>query len=120
MTGKGPYSKVLLAAESAVLRSDFGDGNDVDAEGVEVIEVDRGSLVPAEGAPSILPAEDACVDVNAATPAALEGLPGIGPARASGIVEGRPYARLEDLERVAGIGPATLARLRPRLCRPGP
>ena len=36
MTGKEPYSKVLLTVEVFALRSDFGDGNDVDAEGVEV------------------------------------------------------------------------------------
>lgn len=88
--------------------------------GVEVIEVDRGPPEVAEGAPSLSPDEEACVDVNDASPAVLEGLPGIGPARAAGIVAGRPYAHLADLERVAGIGPATLARLLPRLCRPEP
>ena len=84
-----------------------------------MIEVARGTS-EAEGVePSLLPAGEACVDVNAAPPAALEGLPGIGP-RAAGIVEGRPYARPEELERVAGIGPATLARMLPRLCQSGP
>jgi len=40
-------------------------------------------------------------------------LPGIGPARARLIVNGRPYARVDDLARITGIGPALLNDLRP-------
>lgn len=56
------------------------------------------------------------VDLNRASPAALEALPGIGPALARRIVDTRaqrPFSSVEDLERVPGIGPATVARLRP-------
>jgi hypothetical protein len=45
-------------------------------------------------------------------------LPGIGAVRARAIAEARarrPFCRLEDLERVAGIGEGTLRRLRPWL-----
>jgi hypothetical protein len=52
------------------------------------------------------------IDPNRADAATLETLPGIGPARALAIVETRarrPFRRLEDLERVPGIGPRTLA-----------
>lgn len=54
------------------------------------------------------------LDPNRAAPGALEALPGIGPARALAIVREarvRPFCRAEDLERVAGIGPAIQARL---------
>jgi competence protein ComEA len=54
------------------------------------------------------------IDVNRADEAALERLPGIGPALARRIVEARaerPFRSVEDLARVRGIGPATLARL---------
>ena len=58
------------------------------------------------------------VNVNTATAAQLEELPGIGPALASRIVADRerngPYASVDDLQRVSGIGPATVARLRAR------
>ncbi|TVR03675.1 MAG: helix-hairpin-helix domain-containing protein [Deltaproteobacteria bacterium] len=53
------------------------------------------------------------VDLNVASSRQLQRLPGVGPAIAQRIVEGRPYAREEDLLRVRGIGPATLERLRP-------
>jgi competence protein ComEA len=52
------------------------------------------------------------IDPNLADAATLETLPGIGPSRALAIVEARgrqPFRRIEDLERVPGIGPRTLA-----------
>ncbi|MGQ9457295.1 MAG: helix-hairpin-helix domain-containing protein [Anaerolineae bacterium] len=53
------------------------------------------------------------VDLNTATPAQLEALPGIGPALAQRILEHRPYRSADDLLKVPGIGPATLEKLRP-------
>lgn len=56
------------------------------------------------------------LDLNEATPAELERLPGIGPALAGRIVAQRteaPFRRVDELERVPGIGPALLERLRP-------
>lgn len=55
------------------------------------------------------------VDVNTASPAELDRLPGVGPALAQRIVDGRPYASLEDLGRVSGVGMAMLERLAPRV-----
>jgi hypothetical protein len=57
------------------------------------------------------------VDVNRADPRTLEALPRIGPVRARAIVAERtrhPFRSLDDLERVHGIGPATVAGLRGR------
>ncbi len=58
------------------------------------------------------------VDLNRATEAQLEGLPGIGPALAAAIVRWRvehgPFATVDELEAVPGIGPAKLAALRDR------
>jgi competence protein ComEA len=55
----------------------------------------------------------AIVNLNTASQAEIESLPGIGPVLAQRIIEGRPYRSLEDLDRVKGIGPKLLERLRP-------
>ena len=55
------------------------------------------------------------VSVNSGSIAALETLPGIGPAMAQRIVEGRPYGTVEDLLDVKGIGPKTLEKLRDKV-----
>lgn len=51
------------------------------------------------------------INLNSATSEELESLSGIGPSLASRIVEARPYREVDDLLRVRGIGPSTLARL---------
>jgi competence ComEA-like helix-hairpin-helix protein len=56
------------------------------------------------------------LDINRASTGDLELLGGIGPVRAKAIAAERdkgPFASVEDLLRVRGIGPATLARVRP-------
>jgi competence protein ComEA len=55
------------------------------------------------------------VDVNTATVGQLETLPGVGPAMAKAIMEGRPYSKFDDLGRVKGLGEAKLAALRGRV-----
>src|SRR5688500_8299160 len=65
----------------------------------------RTELVPGEG--------DLIVNVNSATQAELETIPGIGPFLARQIINGRLYERVEDLERVPGIGHYTLNKIRP-------
>lgn len=55
------------------------------------------------------------IDINRADLDELRSLPGIGPVLAERIVAGRPFAGADDLLRVRGIGPKTVARLRPRL-----
>lgn len=52
------------------------------------------------------------VNVNTAERKVLEALPGIGAGLAYAIIEKRPYARVEDLLKVRGIGDRTLARIR--------
>lgn len=53
------------------------------------------------------------IDLNTATQAELETLPGIGASKAAAIIANRPYATVDDLDRVPGIGPSTLDQLRP-------
>jgi competence protein ComEA len=57
------------------------------------------------------------VSINTASVAELDRLPRIGPALAARIVEHRarhgPFARVEDLEAVRGIGPRMLEQILP-------
>jgi len=52
------------------------------------------------------------VDVNSADSETLQTLPGVGPAIARNIIEGRPYRKLEDLEQVKGLGKAKVDALK--------
>ncbi len=51
------------------------------------------------------------LDINSATMEQLQSLPGIGEVKAQAILDGRPYASVEELERVTGIGPKTIEAL---------
>jgi DNA uptake protein ComE-like DNA-binding protein len=69
------------------------------------------SLVPASA-----PKEGALVvNVNNATQAQIETVPGIGPSLATLIVAGRPYRSVDELLRISGIGEQTLTSMRPFL-----
>jgi competence protein ComEA len=64
---------------------------------------------PRNGMPTL-------IDINQATVADLDRLPGVGPSTAQAIVDHRtrngPFASVDDLLAVRGIGPAKLAELR--------
>lgn len=59
------------------------------------------------------------LDLNTATEGQLKALPNIGPRLARAIVTNReqlgPFEDVEELQRVRGVGPATLDTLRPML-----
>ncbi len=84
-------------------------------DGEQVVVPRRGRSAPAIVAPGNPPV----VHLNTADAAALDGLPGIGPATAARIVAFRaqhgPFARIGDLVDVPGIGPAKLEAMRPQL-----
>jgi competence protein ComEA len=69
--------------------------------------------VPARGASS---GADGLVNINTADAAQLETLPGIGPSLAGRIIAYReangPFASVDDITQVSGIGPATLEEIR--------
>ncbi len=64
-----------------------------------------------------LSAYAALVNINTADAALLDTLPGIGPTYAARIVDYRtahgPFARIEDIQNVSGIGPSTYAKIQP-------
>lgn len=81
-----------------------------------------GRSAAAEVAPAPAMA-DGVVNINDAASEQLELLPGVGPSRAQAIVAFRkthPFKRVEDLQRIKGIGKKTFARLRPLITIAGP
>jgi competence protein ComEC len=52
------------------------------------------------------------INVNTATEAELEALPGIGPVIARRIIEGRPYRSVDELDRAKGVGKKRLEEIR--------
>lgn len=65
-------------------------------------------------------AGEGAVNFNTATQAELQSVPGIGQVKAQSIIDERtsngPFTSCDDLQRVNGIGPATVKKLRP-YCR---
>lgn len=63
------------------------------------------------------PSSDAPLNINTASRDALKKLPGVGPVLAKRIEryrsEQRPFQRVQELQRVTGIGPATVSDIRP-------
>jgi len=59
------------------------------------------------------------VDINGATLSDLDALPGVGPSTAQAIIDYRvangPFATVDDLLNVRGIGPSKLAAMRARV-----
>ena len=78
------------------------------------------AAVQAQGTSTV--AQDsrtAPLNLNVATAAELERLPGVGPAMAARIVEYRqkngPFKKIEDLMNVKGIGEKTFLNLKPMI-----
>lgn len=53
-----------------------------------------------------------CIDLNTALASELDRLPNVGPARAQNIIDGRPWADVESLTRIKGIGSARAGEIR--------
>lgn len=94
---------VLLAGIAAIWWADGGFQG-------HVVEIDKAASLTARFE----------VDVNTADESELKQLPGIGPTLSRRIVELRatsgPFRRVNDLDRVKGIGAKKIERMRPYLC----
>jgi competence ComEA-like helix-hairpin-helix protein len=117
VSGIGPGLLKVLAPHVS-----FGGAAGRQGSGAAVLQV---SVTPTETSapPPIHPQAGtrpaAPLNLNSATAAELDALPGIGPAKAAAILQYRerhgPFAAVEDLARVPGFGVAAVARLRERV-----
>ncbi len=82
--------------------------------GIKPVQGTVGSTTPGKPAPG---GNGAKVNLNAATIEQLDALPGVGPVTANAIISWRDehgrFSRIEELMEVKGIGPATMADLKP-------
>lgn len=73
---------------------------------------------PASGQINVTAVEPSKVNLNTATQAELETLPGVGPKTAEKIIhfrETQPFSQIEDLRFIQGIGDKRLETLRPHV-----
>jgi competence protein ComEA len=89
-----------------------------DAQHIHIPSQNEAAAAPAaEPAGASTASEDALLNINTASAADIEDLPGIGPAFAQRIVEYRtangPFQSVEDLQKVKGIGPALFEDIAP-------
>ncbi|MGP5227174.1 helix-hairpin-helix domain-containing protein [Arthrobacter rhombi] len=77
------------------------------------------AAAPGAGTAGEAGAPEGQINVNTADGTDLQELPGIGPALSARIIEFRaangPFASMEELDAVSGIGPAMMQRLEPLL-----
>jgi competence protein ComEA len=72
-------------------------------------------VAPSKPVAAAPPAAVAPVDLNMADQKALESLPGIGPALAKKIMEGRPYQNVADLSRIKGLNKAKIDAIKDKV-----
>lgn len=88
-------------------------------DGQQILVPKRGATPTVPGAGTVAGAAGTLVNINTADAATLETLSGVGPALAAAIIQFRteqgPFASVDQLDEVSGIGPATLEELRPNV-----
>jgi competence ComEA-like helix-hairpin-helix protein len=124
MFNRQEQTALLLLSAALLLGTGLAVVDRYDPEAMEEFHVIEGAVEVPAGAPAAdrdppPPEPAAAVAVNSATAAQLQRLPSIGPKTAARIIsfreENGPFARLEDLLEVKGIGPATLEKIRPQV-----
>jgi competence protein ComEA len=90
-----------------------------DGEKLDIPFTEGASPVLGTPVPAVVTSTTELVNINTASAAELEGLPGIGPTLAQKIIEYReqngPFVSVEDLDNVSGIGAGLIERFRDQI-----
>ena len=85
-------------------------------DGTQIVVPKPGATAPS-GTGTTTTGGATIININTASETDLETLPGVGPVTAAAIIDYRtqngPFATVDDLVDVSGIGPATLEEMRP-------
>lgn len=113
LVGLAPGPDGPRGPRSAIVGADGADG----ADGAPAAEPGGPAASGGAASPGGSGETEALVNINTADATMLETLPGVGPVTASSILSWRAangsFTSVDQLAEVDGIGPATLARLRP-------
>lgn len=86
-------------------------------DGTQIVVPKPGATAPGGTGTTSTTSGAALININTASEIDLETLPGVGPVTAAAIIDYRtqngPFAAVDDLIDVSGIGPATLEQIRP-------
>ena len=77
--------------------------------------IQRKAEMQQKQCPSSIVRSDSQLNLNTATQAELEALPGVGASLAKRIIQARPLKTIDDLDRVPGVGKKLLEQLRDRV-----
>ncbi len=114
--GFGPRVDAAAASDKLNLAAPLRDGDRVRVPSRDDRATGSGAVTSTEpaGSGGTTPASGGPLDLNTASSAELDALPGIGPATAAKIIAARaeaPFAAVEDLRTRKIVGQATFAKL---------